>query len=127
MRLIWNKHGYVESGGLVAHDLVRLLVGLHVFRRCLFNRGTLIFKHLHRLYRQFNRLSSLQLLEHMSVTSANMIAGWNQRTNSPGPRLGYVMTGHKTSGKVAPSRTVYGDLLRLRPRLLYSSRKRLRG
>ena len=60
-----------------------------------------IFKHLHHLYRQFNRLSSFQLLKHVSVTSANMIAGWNQRTNSPGPRLGCVLTGHNTTGKVA--------------------------
>jgi hypothetical protein len=28
MRLIWNKHGHVESGGIVAHDIVRLLVGV---------------------------------------------------------------------------------------------------
>jgi hypothetical protein len=37
--------------------------------------GLFIFKHLHHLYRQFNRLSSFQLLKHVSDTSANMIAG----------------------------------------------------
>lgn len=47
---------------------------------------------------------------HVSFISANMMAGWNQHANSPGPRLGCVLTGHNTSGKFAPSRTVYGDL-----------------